>query len=79
VMRTAQGPFPMQTTYTWAEVSGGTRMTLGNTGRPSGFSKVAGLLMAPMIRRATRKDLQKLKSILEAGEATGTGPALPSA
>jgi hypothetical protein len=35
--------------------------------------------MAPMIRRATRKDLQKLKSILEAGEATGTGPALPSA
>ena len=79
VMRTAQGPFPMQTTYTWAEVSGGTRMTLGNTGKPSGFSKVAGLLMAPMIRRATRKDLQKLKSILEAGEATGTGPALPSA
>ncbi|MFF2316363.1 SRPBCC family protein [Arthrobacter sp. NPDC058097] len=67
VMRTAQGPFPMQTTYTWAEVNGGTRMTLGNTGKPSGFSKVAGLFMPPMIRRATRKDLQKLKSILEAG------------
>jgi len=67
VMRTAQGPFPMQTTYTWAEVGGGTRMTLGNTGKPSGFSRLAGLLMPPMIRRATRKDLQKLKSILEAG------------
>ncbi len=65
VMRTAQGPFPMQTTYTWTDEGGGTRMTLGNTGKPSGFSKLAGALMEPMIRRETRKDLQKLKSILE--------------
>ena len=69
VMRTAQGPFPIQTTYTWAEIAGGTRMTLGNSGQPSGFSKLAGLLMPPMIRRATRKDLQKLKSILEGDAA----------
>ena len=69
VMRTAQGPFPMQTTYTWAETGDGTRMTLGNSGQPSGFSRLAGLLMPPMIRRATRKDLHKLKSILEAGAA----------
>jgi hypothetical protein len=40
-------------------------MTLGNAGKPSGFSKLAGLFMAPMIRRETRKDLQKLKGILE--------------
>jgi uncharacterized protein YndB with AHSA1/START domain len=65
VMRTAQGPFPMQTTYTWTDDGGGTRMVLGNSGSPSGFSKLAGLVMAPMIRRQTRKDLQKLKSILE--------------
>jgi uncharacterized protein YndB with AHSA1/START domain len=65
VMRTAQGPFPMQTTYTWTDDGGGTRMVLGNSGSPSGFSKLAGLVMAPMIRRETRKDLQKLKSILE--------------
>ncbi len=65
VMRTAQGPFPMQTTYTWTDDDDGTRMTLGNTGSPSGFSKLAGLFMAPMIRRETRKDLQKLKTILE--------------
>jgi uncharacterized protein YndB with AHSA1/START domain len=65
VMRTAQGPFPMQTTYTWTDDDGGTRMTLGNTGSPSGFSKLAGLVMAPMMRRETRKDLKKLKSILE--------------
>jgi uncharacterized protein YndB with AHSA1/START domain len=75
VMQTAQGPFPMQTTYTWAEVIGGTRMTLGNTGQPSGFSQLAGWFMAPMIRRATRKDLHKLKSILESDAATGSGPA----
>ena len=65
VMRTAQGPFPMQTTYTWADDDGGTRMSLGNSGSPSGFSRLTGLFMAPMIRRETRKDLQKLKSILE--------------
>jgi uncharacterized membrane protein len=65
VMRTAQGPFSMQTTYTWTDQDGGTRMTLGNTGKPSGFGRLAGLFMAPMIRRETRKDLQKLKSILE--------------
>ena len=70
VMRTAQGPFPMQTTYTWTDDDGGTRMTLANNGSPSGFSKLAGLFMEPMIRRETRKDLQKLKSILEARPET---------
>ncbi|MGN7147606.1 SRPBCC family protein [Arthrobacter sp. SAFR-179] len=65
VMRTAQGPFPMQTTYTWTDDDGGTRMTLGNSGRPSGFSRLAGLVMAPMMRRENRKDLRKLKAILE--------------
>ena len=65
VMRTAQGPFPMQTTYTWTDDGGGTRMVLGNSGSPSGFSRLAGLVMEPMIRRETRKDLQRLKAILE--------------
>ena len=68
-MRTAQGPFPMQTTYTWAEADvDSTRMTLRNTGTPAGFSAVAGLVMAPMMRRAMRKDLAKLKFLLEAGQ-----------
>lgn len=68
IMRTAQGPFPMQTTYTWADVDGSsTRMTLRNTGTPAGFSAVVNLLMVPMMRRAMRKDLARLKQILEAG------------
>ncbi len=71
VMRTAQGPFPMKTTYTWDDVGTATRMVLANTGEPAGFSKVAGFLMAPMMRRAMGKDLRKLKALLEAGAADG--------
>jgi uncharacterized membrane protein len=66
VMSTADGPFPMETTYTWAETpAGGTRMTLRNRGEPSGFSKVAAPAMARAMRRANRKDLERLKAILE--------------
>ena len=66
VMRTQQGPFPMETTYTWRpESDGATRMTLRNRGEPAGFSKVMAPLMKPAIRRANRKDLSKLKAILE--------------
>ena len=67
VMRTAQGPFPMETTYTWETVSeSATRMTLRNRGEPSGFSKLAAPLMAGAMRRANRKDLEQLKAVLEA-------------
>jgi hypothetical protein len=68
VMSTAEGPFPMETTYTWEDTAaGGTRMTLCNRGEPSGFSRVAAPLMAAAMRRANRKDLARLKSILETG------------
>lgn len=66
VMSTAQGPFPMETTYTWGDTaSGGTKMTLRNRGEPSGFSRVAAPVMASAIRRANQKDLTRLKNILE--------------
>lgn len=67
VMATATGPFPMETTYTWAATAaGGTQMTMRNRGKPSGFSKLAGPAMARAMRRANRKDLERLKEILEA-------------
>ena len=66
VMRTAQGPFPMETTYAWHPTSEGTtRMALRNRGEPSGFSKVTAPFMAAAIRRANRKDLAALRRILE--------------
>lgn len=66
VMRTKQAPFPMETTYTWEpEPDNSTRMTLRNRGEPAGFSKVMAPLMKPAMRRANRKDLSKLKAILE--------------
>jgi uncharacterized protein YndB with AHSA1/START domain len=66
VMSTDEGPFPMETAYTWTDTAGGgTRMTLRNRGEPSGFSKVAAPVMAGAMRRANRKDLQRLKAILE--------------
>jgi uncharacterized protein YndB with AHSA1/START domain len=66
VMRTAQGPFPMETTYTWQPAGEGrTRMTLRNRGEPAGFAKVAGPAMASAMRRANRKDLAVLKDLLE--------------
>ena len=73
VMSTADGPFPMETTYAWAESSGGTRMTLRNRGEPSGFSRVAAPAMAAAMRRANRKDLERLKEILEAAGSSTTG------
>jgi len=66
VMRTAEGPFPMETTYTFTPVSPtSTRMTLRNRGEPSGFSKVAAPLMVTAMRRANQKDLAKLKALVE--------------
>jgi uncharacterized protein YndB with AHSA1/START domain len=66
VMATAEGSFPMETTYTWADLPGrGTRMTLRNRGTPSGFASLTAPFMVAAMRRANRKDLTALKSLLE--------------
>ena len=66
VMHTAQGPFPMETTYTWERVTETqTRMTLRNRGEPAGFGRVAAPVMAAALRRANEKDLANLKRIME--------------
>jgi hypothetical protein len=67
VMSTAQGPFPMETTYTWEEAGEAeTRMTLRNRGEPSGFARVSAPLMSRAMRRANEADLLRLKQVLEA-------------
>jgi uncharacterized membrane protein len=66
VMSTSEGPFPMETTYTWEDTANGaTKMRLRNRGQPTGFSKVAAPMMASAMRRANRNDLVRLKAILE--------------
>jgi hypothetical protein len=66
VMATAQGPFPMETTYTWTDAAGGgTAMSLRNRGEPTGFAAVAAPIMARAIRRANDADLRRLKALLE--------------
>src|SRR3954453_9854467 len=70
VMRTAEGPFPMETTYAWQPHGArGTRMTLRNRGEPAGFGRVAAPVIAAAMRRANRQDLAALKRLLEGGDA----------
>lgn len=68
VMATADGPFAMETTYEWLDADGGrTHMVLRNRGEPSGFARVGAPAMAAAMRRANRKDLRRLKTVLETG------------
>lgn len=71
VMATAAGPFPMRTTYVWTDApGGGTTMELRNAGEPSGFTGIAAPLMRMAIRRENRKDLRRLKVLLEAAASS---------
>lgn len=71
VMRTAEGPFPMETTYTWEpSVRNGTRMTLRNRGDPKGFSRLLAPFIVIAMRRANRNDPMRLKALLEKQRAT---------
>lgn len=67
VMSHSAGPFPMETSYSWSDTeSGGTRMSLRNRGEPTGFSKVAAPVLGRAMQRANTKDLERLKTLLEA-------------
>jgi uncharacterized protein YndB with AHSA1/START domain len=67
VMRTADGPFPMETTYAWTSVAGGTSMRLRNRGTPTGFARVGAPVMRRAMRSAMTKDVARLAERL--GEA----------
>jgi hypothetical protein len=70
VMRTSDGPFPMETIYAWADgPAGSTVMVLRNRGEPAGFSRLTRPMMAAAMRRANNGDLRRLKAALESGRA----------
>jgi uncharacterized membrane protein len=66
-MQTAQGSLAMRTSYDFEALGASrTRMTLRNQGAPAGFSRLLAPFVAPAMGRANRKDLQRLKRLLEA-------------
>jgi uncharacterized protein YndB with AHSA1/START domain len=66
IMRSDQSPFRMETAYTFQDTAGAaTWMTVRNRGEPTAYTGLAPAILATAIRRATSKDLIKLKSILE--------------
>jgi hypothetical protein len=66
VMRTAEGPFPMETSYSYESTAEGhTRVTLRNRGTPRGFSRLLTPFMRLAMRRANIKDLKALTLRLE--------------
>ena len=66
VMRATEGPFPMETTYEFDAVGPDqARMSLRNRGEPRGFARIFAPFVQRAMRRATRKDLVRLKSLLE--------------
>jgi len=66
VMRSVQGPFPMRVTYEVDDAAGdGAHVRLRNQGDASRAYRFAGPLLARAVRRATQRDLDRLKRILE--------------
>ena len=69
-VRPLAGPTPARSgrrgTYVWESTAeGGTRMILRNRGEPAGSSRLGAPFLAAAMRRANRKDLSLLRSILE--------------
>ena len=68
VMRTAEGPFPMETSYECSNTAAGhTQMSLRNRGDPRGVSKLCALFMRGAMRQAMTKNIDAMKLRFEDG------------
>jgi uncharacterized membrane protein len=66
VMQTINTAYVIETTYGWQAVDENTTcMTLCNRGIPPGLSKILTPIVAIAIKQASRKDLKRLKFLLE--------------
>jgi len=60
-MRSVAGPMPMHVTYRFDEHPDGTLASIRVRGDASGYYRLAGPLMAPMVRRNLGRDLRDLQ------------------
>ncbi|HEY7401861.1 MAG TPA: SRPBCC family protein [Actinomycetota bacterium] len=67
-MRSVKSPFPMRVTYSFGDANGGsTRARIRVEGDPGAIYRVAGPVMRRQVQRSISRDLETLRSILEAG------------
>jgi hypothetical protein len=64
-MRSVKAPFPMEITYRFENLEGGTLMTNRVRGGPGGLAGLFSPLMAFGVKRNVSKDLQRLKAAVE--------------
>lgn len=77
VLRSVDGPFPLETRYTFESLDGGrTRVTQRHSARPAGFAQLASRVLMYAMHRPNAKDLELLKALLEGGNASR--PAAPA-
>ncbi len=72
-MRSVKGPFPMTVNYAFADVEGGTRVSIRVGGRPGRLYRLAEPMLAKRTRSSIASDLARLRALLEAG--AGATPA----
>lgn len=65
VMQSVKSPFPIRVSYAFADVDGGTRVTVRVEGEASGFFALASPLLAAAVQRSVSRDLRRLKEALE--------------
>ena len=75
-LRTIKAPFPLCVTYEFEDTAaGGTLARIHTTGGGHPIVKVAGPLLARIVRRSVAKDLATLRRVIEDAAAGGDGAA----
>jgi hypothetical protein len=64
--KSTSGPFPVEGSYTFESVEGGTRVTMVGQGETGGFFKLADPIVARMVKRQLEAGSANLKDLLEA-------------
>jgi uncharacterized membrane protein len=72
-MRSVKAPFPMHIVYSFEDRDGGTAVRNHVRGG-GGILSLGSPLFAPMVRRNVRRDLERLRDVLEAGTTRSTSP-----